>query len=203
VKLTIDEYAKQYKISKNMIHAKLKAKELDYNVEDGTLYILVNTQASQKNKLTKAKPTVAMVIALYQKENQQLKEKIIQLEAKIDKLIDDKEQMLREEMQKIEKVYQTKDEQLKTILELMQAKQASQEHATIHDVLPTMPKSQEQENIIELKQYLKTLNLTTQEKKTIKKRFLNAYGEDIRLIKKDDGKIYLNFSKYDYSDFLA
>ncbi|MDQ7067165.1 MAG: hypothetical protein Q9M40_03725 [Sulfurimonas sp.] len=73
-------------------------------------------------------------MGLYQKENQQLKEKILQLETKIDKLIDDKEQMLRDEMAKIEQVYSSKDEQLKSILELINAKLQAQTSQTIHEI---------------------------------------------------------------------
>jgi hypothetical protein len=39
------------------------------------------------------------------------------------------------------------------------------------------------------------------QKKILKKRFLAVYGSDIRVIK-ENGKLYLDFSKYDYSDLL-
>ena len=60
---------------------------------------------TEKKTLAKPRTTVATVLALYQRENQQLKDKVLQLEEKIDKLINDKEQMLRDEMQKIEDRY--------------------------------------------------------------------------------------------------
>jgi len=216
MRLTVDEYSKHFKMSKEMIHSKLRSKKLNYIIEDGITYIIVtqsslrseiqnNKEDSLKNEkvvaniavVTKPKTTVAMVLGLYQKENQQLKEKILQLETKIDKLIDDKEQMLRDEMAKIEQVYSSKDEQLKNILELINAKLAAQESPTIHEI-ETIEKEQE---IIELKQYLKTLNLETYQKKVIKKRFLAVYGKDVRIIQQN-GKLYLDFSKYDYSDLL-
>lgn len=220
MRLTVDDYSKHFKMSKEMIHSKLRSKKLNYIIEDGITYIIV-AQSSlnpalrseiQNNKedsltkekvvpniavVTKPKTTVAMVLGLYQKENQQLKEKILQLETKIDKLIDDKEQMLRDEMAKIEQVYSSKDEQLKNILELINAKLAAQESPTIHEI-ETIEKKQE---IIELKQYLKTLDLETYQKKVIKKRFLAVYDKDVRIIKQN-GKLYLDFSKYDYSDLL-
>jgi len=216
MRLTVDEYSKHFKMSKEMIHSKLRSKKLNYIIEDGITYIIVtqsslrseiqnNKEDSLKNEkvvaniavVTKPKTTVAMVLGLYQKENQQLKEKILQLETKIDKLIDDKEQMLRDEMAKIEQVYSSKDEQLKNILELINAKLAAQESPTIHEI-ETIEKKQE---IIELKHYLKTLDLETYQKKVIKKRFLAVYGKDVRVIKQN-GKLYLDFSKYDYSDLL-
>ncbi len=229
MRLTLDEYSKHFKMSKEMINSKLRAKKLNYIIEDGTTYIIVTrsslgsqqrqtiheeqkAQKTQEKKQevqqmpVKPKTTVAMVLSLYQKENQQLKEKIVQLEAKIDKLIDDKEQMLRDEMNKIETVYATKDEQLKNILELMNSQLIAHKAQTIHDVeavVEDAPKSEKnaQDEIVELKEYLKSLDLENYQRKIIKKRFLAVYDKDIRIIKQN-GKLYLNFSKYDYSDLL-
>jgi len=220
MKLTVDEYSKKFKMSKEMISSKLRTKKLDYIIEDDTVYIIVpdeetrlhveaaqTIQTSQPSK-TPAKPrtTVAMVLSLYQKENLQLKAKIVQLEEKIDKLIDDKEQMLRDEMSKIEKVYATKDEQLKQVLELLNTKLLAQNTHTVHDVEPLSQEQKaidvEDENqIVELKSYLKTLDLEPYQRKIIKKRFLAVYDSDVRVIKQN-GKLYLDFAKYDYSDLL-
>ena len=226
MRLTLDEYSTHFKMSKEMINSKLRAKKLNYIIEDGITYIIVtrssldsekrsevHQQQSEKRQEEKAlknapakpKTTVAMVLSLYQRENQQLKEKIVQLEAKIDKLIDDKEQMLRDEMSKIEQVYSAKDEQLKNILELINTKLIAEQTHTIHEV-ETLEKKEIKEGkkkaeIVELKEYLKTLKLEAYQKKVIKRRFLAVYGSDIRVIKQN-GRLYLDFSKYDYSDLL-
>jgi len=221
MRLTLDEYSKRFKMSKEMINSKLRSKKLNYTIEDDEIYIIVEedfndsmqapeTQRRVKQMPNKPKTTVAMVLSLYQKENQQLKEKIIQLEAKIDKLIDDKEQMLRDEMSKIEQVYATKDEQLKNILELMnkQLTREVQPVITSHiedvetlSVETNKEKEQSEDEIVELKTYLKTLDLEPHQRKIIKKRFLAVYDKDVRIIKQN-GKLFLNFSKYDYSDLL-
>ena len=229
MRLTLDEYSKHFRMSKEMIQSKLRNKKLNYIIEDGMTYIIVTrssldtdkrkeiheekksskTESPEKVKTnttpTKTKTTVAMILSLYQKENQQLKEKIVQLEAKIDKLIDDKEQMLRDEMSKIEQVYSTKDKQLKNILELVNAKMVAEQAQMIHEVETLEPKEAEEEKpserIVELKTYLKTLDLENYQKKVIKKRFLAVYGKDVRVIKQN-AKLYLDFSKYDYSDLL-
>ena len=226
MRLTLDEYSKHFKMSKEMINSKLRSKKLNYIIENNVTYIIVTRnslnqdlrteihnekkESQTKEKITPAVPaasvkqktTVAMVLSLYQKENQQLKEKILQLEKKVDKLIDDKEQMLRDEMAKIEQVYSTKDEQLKNILELINAKLTAEASQTIHEIETIEPKKEtKEETIIELKHYLKTLDLESYQKKVIKKRFLAVYSEDVRVIKQN-GKIYLDFSKYDYSDLL-
>lgn len=226
MRLTLDEYSAHFKMSKEMINSKLRAKKLNYIIEDGITYVIVTrssldsekrsevyqqqTQKKQeqrvlKNAPTKPKTTVAMVLSLYQRENKQLKDKIVQLEAKIDKLINDKEQMLRDEMNKIEQVYSTKDEQLKNILELINTKLIAEQSQTIHEV-ETLEQKENKTNkkkpeTVELKEYLKTLKLESYQKKVIKKRFLAVYGSDIRIMKQD-GRLYLDFSKYDYSDLL-
>ncbi|WP_418640596.1 hypothetical protein [Sulfurimonas sp. ST-27] len=214
MKFTLDEYSKKFKMSKEMISSKLRSKKLNYIVEDDTVYIIVPEEASpqpqqrpqQNTPPAKPRTTVAMVLSLYQKENLQLKAKIVQLEEKIDKLINDKEQMLRDEMSKIERVYATKDEQLKQVLELLNTKLLAQNSNTVHDVEP-LPQTQktievEKDNqIVELKTYLKTLDLEPYQRKIIKKRFLAVYDSDIRVIKQN-GKLYLDFAKYDYSDLL-
>lgn len=228
MKLTVDEYSKEFKMSREMIKSKLKKKEISYIIEDGITYLIAPKKAQPQVKQTvevahsqpkqqsstsivTPKTTVATVLALYQRENRQLKEKILQLEEKIDKLIDDKEQMLRDERDKIEEVYSKKDEQLKTILELINTKlmteQVHVQTPTIHETssYPSLQRfekeSEEVSQIIELKEYLKTLDLKAHQRKIIKNRFLSVYNSDIRIIKQN-GRLYLDFSKYDYTDLL-
>lgn len=222
MKLTIDEYCKHFKMSKEMVNSKIRAKKLDYIIEENQIYIIVTQNPLKKesipeekkiltnenSQVARPKTTVATVLALYQKENNFLKNKIAQLETKIDKLIDDKEQMLRDEIDKIERIYSSKDTQLKNILELIDKKmKLEQQKTTIHEVESFHHQEDETELLdkpafIELKEYLRTLNIKSSQRKIIKKRFLDAYDNDIRVIHKD-GKLYLDFSKYDYSDLLA
>lgn len=205
MKLTIDEYAKQFKMSKEMVASKLKFKNLDYIIEEGVTYIIVPDREVVTKQPAKPKTTVATVLALYQRENKQLKEKIVQLEEKIDKLIEDKEQMLRDERDRIEAIYSNKDAQLKTILELLNSKlMLERQDNTIHDVETySEPKkvSKNKNELVELKDYLKTLDLKSYQRKVIKNRFLAVYDSDIRIIHQN-GKLYLNFEKYDYTDLL-
>jgi len=222
MRLTIDEYCKYFKMSKEMINSKIKAKKLNYIIEEGKTYIIVTRSSLDREKreeihqeknitprentqIAKPKTTVATVIALYQKENSFLKGKIAQLEAKIDKLIDDKEQMLRDEIEKIERIYSTKDAQLKNILELIDKKMKLESaDTTIHEIESFNHQSgpELERGVVELKEYLRSLNIKSSQRKMIKKRFLDAYDNDSRVIHKE-GKLYLDFSKYDYSDLLA
>ena len=219
MRLTIDEYSRHFKMSKEMIHSKLRSKKLNYIIENGETYIIVPKSKTdndtfkeikeKKAKQDKSMPTtsqkpkitVATLIELYKRENRALKERIKELEAKIDRLIDDKEQMLREERERIEKVYAAKDEQLKTILELINAKlqMEQQSLSAAHDIeaIASTPSQR-----VELKEYLKSLDLEPAQRKIIKKRFQAVKGSDIR-VQEQNGKIYLDFGKYDYSDLLS
>ncbi|MDQ1263182.1 MAG: hypothetical protein QG559_183 [Campylobacterota bacterium] len=224
MRLSVDEYCKQFKMSKEMLSSKIRAKKIDYIVENDTVYIIVtppmatkqeiiNTPLEQKNIQKqsvlpqKSKITVATLLSLYQKENSFLKNKIEFLEAKIDKLIDDKEQLLRQEKDKIEEIYTTKDEQLKNILELVHKNIKLQKEQLEAQKVENFSYKNEAEvledsEMVELKEYLKSLNLRSAQRKTIKKRFLDIYDSDIRIIQQN-GRLYLNLLKYDYSDLLA
>ncbi len=227
MRFTIDEYAQRFKMSREMVRAKLRDKRLNYIIEEGTTYIIVPRSSLNSAQLreidtpeteiepqrapdpapapVKPKTTVATIIALYQKENRHLKEKISQLEAKIDRLIADKEQMLRDERDRIEQVYSNKDEQLKNILELINTKLMLTQKSEIHDVDvhhdEPIDASIDQKDFVELRQYLKSLDIKSAERKTIRRRFAESYGSDIRIIQQN-GQFFLDFSKYDYSDLL-
>jgi hypothetical protein len=224
-------------MSKEMIQSKLRARKLNYIIEDSQTYIIVSQEAIEqaraqqeekvqavetsaqtqplKNAPAKPKATVAAVLALYQRENKHLKEKILKLEDKIDQLIADKEKMLRDERDKIEQLYNTKDEQLKNILELINKKMLLEHNSfqMIHDVESidadeeeSATESEKSENepektFVELKEYLKALDIKSYQKKNIKKRFLDAYHSDIRIIQRN-GKLFLDLARYDYTDLL-
>ncbi len=221
MRFSIDEYAKTFKMSKEMIHNKLKSKRLNYIIEGGVTYIIVprsalseekqhdihqsaqNTSASLAAPSPATKTSVGMIIALYQKENNHLKLKVKELEAKIDALVNDKEQMLIAERNRIEEIYTTKDEQLKNILEVLSTKLMLSQNSTIHDVdattSNTIPFSAS--GLIELKRYLKFIGIGSEGRKEVRSRFSARYGSDVRIIQKE-GEFYVDLSKYDYTDLL-
>ena len=220
MRFSIDEYAKTFKMSKEMIHNKLKSKRLNYIIEGGVTYIIVprsalseekqrdinssqNTTTSSTPPSTAAKTSVGMIIALYQKENSHLKLKVKELEAKIDSLVHDKEQMLIAERNRIEEIYTNKDEQLKNILEVLSTKLMLSQNSTIHDVdattSNTIPFSTS--GLIELKRYLKFIGIGSEGRKAVRSRFSDRYGSDVRIIQKE-GEFYVDLSKYDYTDLL-
>ena len=60
---------------------------------------------------------------------------------------------------------------------------------------------EERPKLKELRTYLRTRSLKSYQRKVIKKRFLAVHNNDVRIIQQN-GKLYLDFSKYDYSDLL-
>jgi preprotein translocase subunit SecD len=222
MRFTIEEYSKQFKMSKELINSKLRSKKLNYVIEDGETFIVISQSSMDEEKIEEIqqqkreqekqiniatqKMTIGTILSLYKRENDHLKQKIRKLENKIDSLIADKENMLREERDKIEQVYSTKDEHLKNILELINKQlMLEQKAATVHEVTLSNIEEmqQEKENLshIDLKSYLKTLDLQSYQRKIIKKRFFDALDHDVRIIQQN-GKLYLDFAKYDYSDLL-
>jgi hypothetical protein len=210
MQITVDEYARRFKMSKEMVRAKLRAGRLPHSVVDGTTYITVEPPRQEAPAKAAAdapqRTTAGAIIMMYQKENAQLKRKISELEAKIDRLISDKEAMLREERDRIETIYASRDEQLKSFLELVNAKIAQEgfklgASRTAEAAEPAGPLSDAAERV-ELFSYLEARHYSASEKKSVKKRFARAYGNDIRVIQQN-GEFILDFSKYDYSDLLA
>lgn len=221
MRFNIDEYAKTFKMSKEMIQNKIRTKRLNYIIEGGITYIIVPRSSLSEDKqreilestkvsspgsvsnTTSSKTSVGMIISLYQKENQHLKLKIKELEGKIDRLVNDKEQMLIAERQRIEEIYNTKDEQLKNILEVLSSKLKLSHQNTVHDVDVTQPNaiSMGSTGVIELKRYLKFIGIGSEERKAVRRRFAERYGSDVRIIQKE-GEFYVDLSKYDYTDLL-
>lgn len=225
MRFTIEEYANAYSISPEMVQSRLRRNRLNYIIENDTTYIVVpkhqvpyrennvsseqqqGAEAKNEPEAPQKKTTVATVIGLYQKENHYLKRKIEELEAKVDRLVDEKEQLLKEERSRIEKVYSDKDAQLKSILELINIKLLQENASSSHDYTATevaiegqLEGGQEKEPV-ELKQYLRSLDLKSSQRKSIKRRFAEAFGSDSRILLKN-GLFYLDFDRYDYSDLL-
>jgi hypothetical protein len=207
MRYTIDDYANTFGLSKETIHAQLRTKQLNYIVNDGMVYIIARNPSQQPHIQAQALPLVQsnmdIIISLYQRENQQLKIKIKELETKIDSLIHDKESMLIAERQRIEEIYANKDEQLKNILETLNTKFAVLPHETVCDVdiSDPSPISTLSDGVLELKRYLKFIGLTSQERKEVRRKFSERLGSDIRIIQKE-GEFYVNLSQYDYTDLL-
>lgn len=229
MRFTIEEYAKAYSISPEMVLSRLRRNRLNYIIENDMTYIVVPKHQVPQNNVNHEAPkpvkktTVATVLGLYQKENHYLKVKIEELEQKVDRLISEKEQLLKDERERIEKVYRDKDAQLKSILELLNTKMLQESKAdlssaeipifsqertthTDHSIEASIEQDvatskKKQTGPIELKQHLRSLGLKSAQRKTIKRRFAEAFGADSRVLLQN-GAFYLDFDRFDYSDLL-
>jgi len=211
MRLSIDEYASRFNLPISTVHTQLRNKELEYTIDKGMVYIMLRSITPQSS----TKSSAQTIINLYQQENQELKEKLTELELKIDKLINDKEQMLRDERSRIENLYQSKDEQLKSVLELIHTKlqltqvtpPQQQTHLAedeVEELLEVNSSETETANNLQkisLRQYLKNIGLEAQERRLIKRRFAGAYGSDIRILQ-HNGEFFLDLAKFDYSDLI-
>lgn len=207
MKVTIEEYAKRFKMSVEMVKVKVRYGRLPSMTDNGITWIELSS--STPNLPTPAPgASLETAMALLQScrhENLELKTKIAALEAKIDALIDDKEQMLKDERDRIENIYATRDEQLKNFLEVVNTRLLQSVPASMVTDTTTVEEGnsnvQDTRKPVELLRYLHLLDLPDDVRKKIVKRFARSYGSDVRIIQQN-GAFYLDFSKYDYSDLL-
>jgi FtsZ-binding cell division protein ZapB len=114
-KMTVADAAEHFNISKEAIHNRIRRGTLNSVIENGVKYVM----------LPDAKPAQQADSRFHdyiEKENERLKEKNEKLEAEIDRLRDQREQMLIAEREKIEQIYKERDEQLKSVLQVFASK---------------------------------------------------------------------------------
>jgi transposase len=197
-KLTIQEAAKHFQISKEAIHNRIRRGTLVAFVENGIKYVLVEGDV-------KSEPNVSgneRYHLFLEEQNKTLQEKIERLEKDNASLRDQKEQMLIEERKKIEHIYQEKDAQLKNILQTLSAKFLLPNTAT--------PPQQEAQNVevieieedaVSLKRYLKSLGFKSKKRQKTKARFRKIAVKDKRILLREN-KMFVKPKRYSYSDIL-
>jgi len=213
-KLSVSEAAEYFGVSKEAIHNRIRRGSLEVVVENGLKMVLINPSTVQKQtrKVTQTSANSSndeRYYKLLKEQNDKLQFKIEKLEGETRALRDQKELMLIKEREKIEAIYKEKDEQLKNILSSLSAQfmQLSQKPADIIEVSETLEvelqekNSPKKESILSLKKYLKLEKYSQKKAQRIKKVFMKRVKKDKR-ITQVDGKIYLDFTKYDYKDLL-
>ncbi|MBL0687716.1 MAG: integrase [Sulfurospirillum sp.] len=121
-KLTVADMAKYLSISKEAIYNRLRRNTLESVTQDGKKYVLLTPNVEKEAKLPKKRGAANSVnneyVSLLKNQVEELKEKNEKLESVRDRLYYEKENILIESQNKIEKIYKERDEQLKNILVL-------------------------------------------------------------------------------------
>jgi predicted DNA-binding protein YlxM (UPF0122 family) len=197
-KMTIAEAAEHFGVSKEAIHNRIRRGSLESVVENGVKYVAVASAKSAANEGDTDRYT-----RYIEQENERLREKVDTLEKETTRLRDQREQMLIDERIKIEQIYKERDAQLRSVLHVVATKFLSHanadavvEEAINADVIETGDGEW-----ISLKAFLKLKRIKDKEKKKTKSRFDAIRGRDERLSVRGE-KIFLNPSRFDYSDLL-
>lgn len=200
-KMTVAEAAEHFGVSKEAIHNRVRRGSLTSVVENGVKFVIVETAgnsgmgsvAGESDRYTR----------YIEQENERLRDRVDTLEKETTRLRDQREQMLIDERIKIEQIYKERDAQLRSVLHVVATKFLS--HASPDDVVEEAINADvvdAEEEWISLKAFLKLKRLKDKEKKNLKRRFLAASVEGDERFENRNEKLFLNPSKYDYSDLL-
>jgi len=212
-KMTINEAAEYFGVSKEAIHNRVRRGSLESVVEDGVKFVKINDTSSQKGSTKKpqkriiSSTTTDKYYKFLEEQNNRLQNRVEILESETRTLRDQKEQMLIDERKKIEQIYKDKDEQLKNILNAISSKfmldaPISKEQEEHLDAEIEVEEEKTQNEVISLKKYLKQLKLNDKKTKKIKKRFKKRAKKDERIIILGK-KYYVDTTKYNYKDLLS
>ncbi len=196
-KMTVAEAAAHFNVSKEAIHNRIRRGSIDCIIENGVKYVVTGNEEPSKAK------GESRYYDYIEEENARLKKRIDTLELETSKLRDQREQMLIEERQKIETIYKERDEQLKSVLQVVASKFLTNMNVdtVIDDAVTAEVLEAEHIDLISLKDFLKLKNYKSKKREKLKKRFKQVAQEDSRIIVKKK-KLYLDPQKYDYSDLL-
>lgn len=199
-KMTIAEAAEHFGVSKEAIHNRIRRGSLTCIVENGVKFVAV---ASAKVAHSEAAIEADRYTRYIEQENERLRDKVDVLEKETTRLRDQREQMLIDERVKIEQIYKERDAQLRSVLHVVATKFLSHANAdaVVEEAINADVVEVADEEWISLKAFLKLKRVKEKEKKKIKNRFETAVEADERLTLRE-GKVFLNPSRYDYSDLL-
>jgi len=209
-KLSVADAATHFGVSKEAIHNRVRRGSLQSVIENGVKMVLIDPSSPQtkSRKKTLHVETDDRYYKLLEEQNTQLQKKIEKLENETRSLRDQKEAMLIQEREKIERIYKEKDEQLKNILTTLSAKLMltppsqeeiieENEEALDAEIEPFFEDSE----VISLKKYLKKQKFSEKKSKKILKQFKKIAKKDDRITILGN-KYYIDIRKYDYSDLI-
>jgi len=218
--MTVAEAAEHFGVSKEAIHNRIRRGSLKSVVEKGVKMVVVDDNEKKTPPKRVAQPRRSSANSdKYQKfleeQNAKLQSRIDTLEGETRSLRDQKEQMLIQEREKIERIYKEKDEQLKNILNTLSSKlmlgapmesEVIEEEAVVIEpeatLEPAIIEENEESEVISLKKYLKNGKFSEKKIAKIKKRFKKSAADNDERIIVIGSKYYLDIKKYDYKDLV-
>ncbi|MBE0491526.1 MAG: integrase [Sulfurospirillum sp.] len=206
-KLTLTQAAVHFGVSKEAIYNRLRRGSLESVVEDGVKYVLLEENPTKTTQKTIAQNSFQReFIELLQLQVQELKMQNAKLELDKDTLIKEKEKLLIESKEKIESIYRSRDEHLKTILSLANTKAVAHNHVDANEtVIQEADFEEEQvdlvdqicetfEDWIEIDEYLEVNNYDQEASQIIKQKLLEQLGKN-KNIKRSSGEIFIKKGK--------
>jgi TolA-binding protein len=227
MKMSVNDAAEYFGVSKEAIHNRVRRGSLEVVVEDGIKMVVVDEKANPATpKKTVRRATTPRASSnndryykFLEEQNAKLQSRVETLEGETRSLRDQKELMLVQEREKIEAIYKEKDEQLKNILSTLasqfmlgtpesQTDEIETVDVEVEDVqeaekesAPEEPLKATDANIVTLKKFVKELKVSEKKAKKIIARFEKKAQKDRRIITLGE-KIYLDTLRYDYSDLV-
>jgi hypothetical protein len=208
-KMSVNDAAVYFGVSKEAIHNRIRRGSLQSIMQNGVKMVMVDenqAKSTAKKPAQSRRNTVSndRYYKLLEEQNTKLQSRVDTLENETRKLRDQKEQMLIEEREKIERIYKEKDEQLKSILSSISSQfmlNAPQDSTIEAEVVQESEVAQESE-VISLKKYFKKYDFSEKKMKKIKAKMKKSAKKDERIIIVGN-KYYLDTKKYDYSDIIG
>ncbi len=216
-KMTVADAASHFNISKEAIHNRIRRGTLDCVIEHGVKYVLL---AEVNSAPAATQQTDTRYYDYIEKENERLKERVATLETETKDMRSQREAMLIAERDKIEQIYKERDDQLRSVLQVVASKFLTQatmdsviedavtaevieEHTTdsTSDESPADVFVERRKELVLLKDFLRLKAYKKKKREKIKERFKKYAYDDSRIIMKGD-KIFLNPNHFDYSDLL-
>ncbi len=206
-KMTIEEAANYFNISKEAIHNRIRRGTLKSIIENDIKYVFVHSSIPKNQKIKKT-TTINDNFHLYlQEQNKELQQKIEKLENETRTLREEKEQLLVEERRRIEQIYKEKDIQLNNILNaisskfLLEAKPIENENTYDVEIATEVLPEETPHKIISLQKYLKKQKVPKQKREKIIKKIKKSKKKEKRFTFKKD-KILIDIAMYDYKDLF-
>ena len=211
-KMSVNDAAVYFGVSKEAIHNRIRRGSLQSVLHEGVKMVLVDESQTKTGVRKPAQPRRTTVnndryYKLLEEQNEKLQSRVDTLENETRSLRDQKEQMLIEEREKIERIYKEKDEQLKSILSSISSQfmlNAPQETQKEEELLEAEIETQlvEESKVVSLKKYLKKHDFSVKKIKKINARFKKNAKKDERILVVGK-KYYIDTKKYDYSDIIG